>query len=570
MNETIFGSMAVQEQRAAHAAAQQSGIRNRNELSPHAPRPDDSPILTATVELDRRIERVECVLSVPETAVIPLQLITTKWNLPNWCYQQVWQATLPPQPEGTLVRYQIKAYPVGGGETILADKGAVFSYLVMDQQPPAWIREAIVYQVFPDRFYPGDGREWNPVNHLSDIYGGTLRGIIDKLDYIADLGFNAIWLNPFLPDKTHHGYHATDYFAVNPRLGTLDDMQELVNEAHERGIHLIMDFVANHVSSEHEAFQSALADRSNPYHDWFIWEEWPHKYKSYFGVYELPELNTDYPDVRDYLFRSVRYWLGDVGFDGLRLDYALGPSLDFWTEFRAVVNELKPDTWLFGEAVTDAKGQLQFDGRFHGCFDFLLTQALRDTFAFNTMNVAVFDNFLHLHQSYFPSHFSRLSFLDNHDMDRFLWRAGENKRKLKLAALCQFTQPGPPVVYNGTEVGVTQERAIGAHNSQGMEECRQPMLWGGAQDEDLLVYYRWLIHFRRDHPAIWQGERQTVHVDAEAGTYIYALSDEVETIVVMMNVSDSPKTVSVPVASQILTVELAPWEGTAQVMSPSC
>src|SRR5690606_20496691 len=144
---------------------------------------------------------------------------------------------------------------------------------------------------------------WNAASRLSDIYGGTLRGVIDHLDYIAGMGFTAIWLNPFFPDDTHHGYHATDYFTVNPRLGTIDDMRELVDKAHERGIRLLLDFVANHWGSKHGSFQEARGNRLSPYYDWYYWKNWPEEYVAYFNVPDLPELNVNHPAVRDHLLR---------------------------------------------------------------------------------------------------------------------------------------------------------------------------------------------------------------------------------------------------------------------------
>ncbi|MBE2225648.1 MAG: alpha-amylase, partial [Anaerolineae bacterium] len=490
------------------------------------------------------------------------------WDLLNWSYRETWHGTLPAQPEGTLVRYQILAYPADGGAPILADDGAVFSYLVDTTPLPAWVREARIYQIFPDRFSPGNGRFWNPVAHLSDIYGGTLRGIIDNLDYITDMGFNCLWLNPFFPDETHHGYHATDHFTVNPRLGTIEDMQELVAKGHAAGIRFLLDFVGNHVGSAHPHFQDALAHEDSPYHDWFRWEAWPEKYVAYFHVPDLPEIDTDHPAVRQYLFDSVRYWLGEIGFDGLRMDYVLGPSHDFWTALRQVVRHTKPDAWMFGEATHTPDWLATYNGRFDACLDFLLTQHIRDTFAFNTLTVAAFDNFLHLHDAFFGTDAALPSFLDNHDMDRFLLVAGNDKRKLKLAALCQFTLAGPPIIYNGTEVGVHQERLIHAPDSHGMEECRQPMLWGDAQDADLRAYFRRLLHLRRDHPVIWQGERQTVHVDATAGTYAYTLSDATESILVVFNLSAHERTfvIRFPDNAALNTVKLAPWSGDFQIM----
>ncbi|MCZ7671857.1 MAG: alpha-amylase family glycosyl hydrolase [Chloroflexi bacterium] len=273
---------------------------------------------------------------------------------------------------------------------------------MVDATPlPGWAREARIYQVFPDRFSPGNGRSWNEVSGLNDIYGGTLRGVIDNLDAIADMGFNCLWLNPFFPDKTHHGYHATDHFSVNPRLGTLDEMKELVEKGHAKGIRFLLDFVGNHIGSDHPYFQDALAREDSPYHHWFYWQEWPHQYTAYFHVPDLPELNTENPAVRQYLFDSVLYWLDEIGFDGLRMDYVLGPSHDFWTELRRVVRQAKADAWMFGEATHTPDWLVTYNGRFDACLDFLLTQHLRDTFAFNTLDVAAFDNFLHLHEIFF-------------------------------------------------------------------------------------------------------------------------------------------------------------------------
>ncbi|MCA9935301.1 MAG: DUF3459 domain-containing protein [Ardenticatenaceae bacterium] len=561
MNETIFGSLSTIEKRTAYVQEQTAGFTHLNRLDPIAPKPGNAPLLTATIALPQQIERVECVVSEPAALTLPLTPIKTEWNIFNWMYSQTWQTVLPPQKAGTLVRYRLRAYPADGGDPIWADAGATFSYLVDEMTLPDWAEEAIVYQVFPDRFSPGNGRAWNNVNHLSDIYGGTLRGIIEKLDYIAGLGFNVIWLNPFFPDTTHHGYHATDHFSVNPRLGSMADIEELIAGAHERGIRLLLDFVGNHVGSDHSYFQEALAEEDSPYHDWFRWRSWPDDYVAYYEVKELPELNTDNPGVRDYLFRSVQFWL-QKGFDGLRIDYTLGPSHDFWTALRAAVRQTRPDAWMFGETVHTPQTQMSYDGRFHGNFDFLLAQALRDVFAFNTMNVAAFDAFLHQHDAYFPARISRPSFLDNHDMNRFLWIAKGDKRKLKLAALCQFTLSQPPVVYNGTEIGVSQERGIGDPDSHGMEECRLPMPWD-AVDGDLLAYYRQLIHLRRQHPVIWQGQRQTLHVDAAAGTYAYAISKGDDVILVAFNLSDAAHTLPVvlPQLGVLHTFNLPPWSG---------
>ncbi|MFO7663725.1 MAG: alpha-amylase family glycosyl hydrolase [Chloroflexota bacterium] len=570
MSESLFGRMSNVEVRSVYAQQRLQGVQHRRRLSPGSPAAGQQPVASVIVGPELPVDEVVCLVTAPEAAVVPLYRVKIEWDLLLWGYYEVWEGALPANPAGSLVRYQIRAHDEDSGEYYWADDGAEYSYLVGDSGPPAWALPTIVYQVFPDRFSPGSGRNWNSISTLSDIHGGTLRGIIDHLDYIANLGFTTIWLNPFFPDKTHHGYHATDYFAVNPRLGTNDDMRELVDQAHERGLRLLLDFVGNHWGSNHATFQAALSDRNSPYYDWYFWKKWPEEYLAYYNVPDLPKLNVNHPGVRDHLLRSVGYWLGEVGFDGLRLDHADGPTFDFWTDVRAVARSIKSDAWMFGEMTLPPDQQLVYAGLFDGTLDFLLCQAMRGTFGLGTMNLATFDAFLNRHEAFFPPNtaFSRPSFLDNHDMDRFLWLAKEDKRKLKLAALVQFTLSGAPIVYNGTEAGVTQSRSIHEAGSQGMEECRQPMLWGDEQDGDLYSYFWYLAHLRRDHPALWRGTRRTIHLDSTAQTYAYVREDGLDSVAVGINMSDQPRRFVVPYVDRgtVLTFDLPPWSGDVAVV----
>ncbi|MDX1686848.1 MAG: alpha-amylase family glycosyl hydrolase, partial [Candidatus Promineifilaceae bacterium] len=170
------------------------------------------------------------------------------------------------------------------------------------------------------------------------------------------------------------------------------------------------------------------------------------------------------------------------------------------------------------------------------------------------------------HDDYFSPYFSRPSFLDNHDVNRFLWLVDGDVRKLKLAALCHVTLPGPPIVYYGTEVGLSQERDVIQEHGHVLEEARAPMLWGDAQDADLRQYYRRLIRFRRAHPVLWRGRRRTVHVEPAAGTYAYACSAAEasgdETVLVALNAGDVERTFTA--AGHRLS--LAPWSGEIRVI----
>lgn len=561
MDGWIFGDLNKVVHRAARLSKSRLGIRHNWEIDPLVPAPGDEPIITVRVELGQSIERVVCTLEAPEVRDVPLNLVKTEWDELNWSYCQLWQGQLPAWGEGELVQYRILAYSLGDSVPILADESAVFSYLVGETDPPRWSNEAIIYQIMPDRFHPGRGKGWKTVKNPNEICGGTIQGIIDHLDYIEDLGFNCLWLNPFFPDRTYHGYHATDYFDVNPRLGTLEDIRQLVDRAHERGIRLLLDFVANHWSNEHPFFKAAQADADSEYLPWFFWEEWPHRYETYFNVKELPKLNVEYPGVRSYLRGAATFWLSEIGFDGFRLDYAQGVSLNFWTWFKKEINSIKPEAWMFGEVTDSASRQLQFVGRMDGSLDFLLCQALRNTFADESMSLTQLNAFLEAHESYFPANFSRPSFLDNHDMNRFSHICGNDRRKLKLAALCQFTLTGPPIVYYGTEVGIKQERSVQGPGSRGHAEARQPMPWGDSQDHDLHAFYSWLIHMRRDHPVLARGERQTLHIDDQERTYVYKRFDAAEQATVAFNFSDGEKVVEV----EGYTFQLPAYSGDIQI-----
>jgi cyclomaltodextrinase len=298
-----------------------------------------------------------------------------------------------------------------------------------------------------------------------------------------------------------------------------------LNESHAHGIRVLLDFVPNHWSSLHPTFQAAIADPESPYVDWYNFERWPDRYESFFGVADLPQVNLHHPAARQYMLDAAAYWL-EFGVDGYRLDYAIGPVQEFWADFRKTTRTMRPECWTFGEVVEPSDSQLNFQGLLDGCLDFILLEALRQTFAYGNWDAARLASFLDRHEAYFPADFSRPSFLDNHDMNRFLWAAGNDPRRLRLAALCQFTLAGPPVIYYGTEVGLSQVRDVRQDGRGLPEESRLPMLWGKDQDQDLLAFYRKLIGLRRDMPALRRGNRRTLVADGQLLAYQIALDPE--------------------------------------------
>jgi glycosidase len=553
MLDDIFGSLTEPQQRLALHLHDMDGVHHLYRRTPLDLIPGQPFQLFLTTGGPVPYDAARCCYTTNGTdpawvsaSILDLKPAGIKWDDPSWSVIRTWTVSLPPQPAGTLVRYRLAARRVDTGQWVEAESGSAattFSLWVDDDPVPAWAHAAIVYQVFPDRFYPGNGRTWNKVKSLTDFYGGTLRGVIDKLDYIQSLGFNTIWLNPFFKTSSHHGYNASDYYTVEPRLGTNADLKELIEKSHARGLRLVLDFVANHWSKDHPTFQDAQKNPNSPYHGWYFWNHWPDDYECYFNVRELPRINLSHPAARAYMLDVARYWLRE-GFDGYRLDFAYGPPHDFWVDFRRACREVNPDCWIFGEIIHTAEWLRSYTGILDGTLDFFLTRALRQTFALDSMTLVEFEAFLSGHEAYFPPEHIRPSFLDNHDEARFLHIAGDDKARLRLAALVHYTLVGPPVVYYGTETGLSQERPMHQNGRNIFEECRLPMNWDTA-DAALQDYYRRLNGLRNRYAVLQTGDRRVVHLNAFDGTYAYLRSDASQVILVAINTSKSLRIISV-------------------------
>jgi glycosidase len=297
----------------------------------------------------------------------------------------------------------------------------------------------------------------------------------------------------------------------------------------------LLDFVPNHWSNQHPTFVEATQDRDSPYFHWYTFDRWPDQYKCFFTSRDLPQINLRYAPARQHMLDAAKYWL-EFGVDGYRVDYCIGPTPDFYADFRRVTRTSKPDSWTFGEAVDPPDSQLTFEGGMDGALDFMLLEAMRKTFAFGKWSAKQFGEFMDRHEAYFPSTFTRPSFLDNHDMNRFLWVAHGDIRKLKLAALCQFTLIGAPVIYYGTEVGLSQRDDVMQHGRAIHEEARLPMIWGDDQDRDLFAFYRDLIALRKTHSALKQGPRAIIYTDDQI--LAYRRSHEGESLVIVLNISE--------------------------------
>lgn len=548
MDDFIFGTMDTDELRLKQYKQKYSGVSHLSARSPRDPKPGESVTLTLTVGENYKALAAWVYYSIdgedPEGEdgcaahgfSVPMHWVKAEWDDLTWGYFHTYACDLPGQPDQTVVRYRI-CIKTTEGTTVYADNGAYYAYAVDQYSEPEWAKNAIVYHILIDRFAVPFGCEWNKVQTIQDIFGGNLKGIQSRLDYLEDLGVNTLYLSPIFPSGNHHRYNATDYFEIDPVVGTKKEFKELLDDVHRRGMHLILDFVPNHWSDQHKTFQAAISDPASQYRNWYIFSHYPDLYDCFFNVPIMPRINLRNMDARKHIIDSACYWL-DFGVDGLRLDYAIGPTPDFWADFRIATRKVKPDCWTIGEVVDSVNAQVAFEGLLDGCLDFVLLEALRQTFATHLWSTEKFVSFLQGHQAFFPNNFSRPCFLDNHDMDRFLWGARNCKQALKLAALCQFTLPGCPMIYYGTEVGLSQNK--GTRDKRGgfgiLEEARLSMPWGNDQDKELLEFYKDLISVRKNYEALRSGDWKVMAVNP--GCFSYSRESKDSRLLCIFNTSE--------------------------------
>lgn len=410
--------------------------------------------------------------------------------------------------------------------------------------PPGWVKDAVFYQIFPERFANGDP-SIDPDNVLpwgsteptpTNFFGGDLQGVIDHLDHIANLGVNAIYFTPVFEATTNHKYDSQDYLKVDPHFGTNEKLKELVDICHKRGIRVLLDAVFNHSGRSFPPFVDALANgQQSKYADWFHVREWPLQVIDGIPTYEtfafeplMPKLNTENPEVKKYLFEVARYWLEEIGVDGWRLDVANEVDHQFWREFRKTVKDVNPEAYILGEIWHDAIAWLQGD-QFDSVMNYPFTNAVLDFFAYQTIDAEAFAAAIGTQLSAYPQQVTETAFnlLDSHDTPRLLTICDDNTDALKLAALFQLTYPGTPCIYYGDEVGM---------NGGGDPGCRKCMVWEtDEQNNDLLNFYTQAIRLRHAHHSLRSADIRFVHIGSADGTIVYERREGNERLLIAMN-----------------------------------
>lgn len=400
---------------------------------------------------------------------------------------------------------------------------------------PAWTRDAVVYNIFPDSF--AAGKRLAP-NGAPPCRGGTVRGVTENLDYIASLGFNCIYLNPIFAARSYHRYDTLDYYRIDPHMGAEDDLRDLVRRAHALGIRVILDGVFNHVSSDHPFFRDVLEKgRASRYYSCFYaLPETPRLpaagdlpgYTCFSYVADMPKTNTADPFLRQYFCDIGAYWVRKFDVDGWRLDVANELDDGFLRAFRASVKAAKSDALIVGEVWENAAHYLGGD-MLDSAMNYDFRRYCRRFFAEQTVDAETFDtNVSTLLLRYNENAlFAQLNLLDSHDVSRFLSLCGGKTERMELAVLLQMTFPGMPCVFYGDEKGLCGESE---------PEYRRPMAWDASSP--LEEVYRRMIALRKTHPALRYGSFHTEL--ACGGVYRYSRVWNSTKITVAMNLGAEP------------------------------
>ncbi|KRQ87942.1 Cyclomaltodextrinase [Caloramator mitchellensis] len=381
-----------------------------------------------------------------------------------------------------------------------------------------WWREAVFYQIFVDRFNKEEIDEnWfdEPTNNR--LFGGNLKGIIHKLDYISNLGVNAIYLTPIFESPSCHKYDTIDYYKIDSAFGDEKIFKELVDECHKRGIKVILDAVFNHTSDKFFAFKDILENgKKSRYYDWYFFKD-EDKYETFAHVKCMPKLNTTNEEVVNYLLGIAKYYIEKFDIDGWRLDVANEIDHAFWRKFRETVKKAKEDAIIIGEVWDGAESYLRGD-QYDSTMNYPFMYAALDYFAKGKITLLEFDYYMNnLYARYRKDiRYNLLNLLDSHDTSRFLFECDENIEKLKMAVFYMMTTIGIPMIFYGDEAGLS-----GANDP----DCRITMDFEYI-NEDLFDFYRKMIQIRKSSKALMYGEYRTLKVSDSLYVYKRFIDDE--------------------------------------------
>ena len=439
------------------------------------------------------------------------------------------------------------------------------------ESKPQWVRDAVFYQIFPDRFArsprlskPANLLSWRAAPTEQGYHGGDLLGVAEHLDYLSELGITAIYLTPIFQSACNHRYHTHDYYQVDPLLGGNAALHELISAAHDRKMRIVLDGVFNHASRGLFQFNDILENGpQSPWLGWFHIEGWPlapydgrhaANYVGWANNRALPKFNTDNPEVQEFLMGVGEYWVREFDIDGWRLDVPTEITTPgFWEEFRQRTRSIKPDLYIVGEIWNEAQEWLRGD-RFDATMNYMFTAAAIAFAAGSRVSSTLVENRCYnphpgidaatfnariqklLAQYDTDTNQVQLNLLNSHDTPRMLSVARGDKASLRLATLIQMTYPGAPCVYYGDEIALRgTKRYDRPHRDR---DARWPFPWHDPDswDREMLEYFRKAIALRHRFRALRRGEFTPLFADG--GVCGYLRHSEDERLIVLINAGD--------------------------------
>ncbi|WP_296619667.1 alpha-amylase family glycosyl hydrolase, partial [Marivirga sp.] len=397
------------------------------------------------------------------------------------------------------------------------------NFITIGNTDTYWWNEAVFYEIFVRSFYDSDG---------DGI--GDFQGLIQKLDYLNDgnpathhdLGVNGIWLMPIHQSPSYHGYDVTNYREIESDYGTNEDFKEFIAAAHERGIKVIIDYVMNHSSSEHQWFRDSK-NPSNEKREWYVWEDtnpggsgpwgqnvWHQSNGDYYyGLFwgGMPDLNYKTPAVKEEMFNISTFWLKEMNVDGFRLDAVkyiyettegledVAETFQFWKDFRTHYKSINPNSFSVGEAWTSTDKAREYVGNDGLDYVFEFDLAGNIIAAVNNGNAGgLISKSQEVMGSYPYLQFG--TFLTNHDMNRVMNVLNSDQAKAKQVAELLLTLPGIPYLYYGEEIGMLGQKPD--------EDIRLPMQWSSASNAGFTTGNPWRAP-KTDYPDKNVADQQT-------------------------------------------------------------
>lgn len=404
---------------------------------------------------------------------------------------------------------------------------------------PDWVRNAIFYQIFPDRFSngdisndPADITSWGLKPTVDNFFGGDLKGITKRLDYLQDLGINALYLTPIFKARSNHKYDTYDYFEIDPNFGNKQEFKNLVEEIHKRDMYIVLDGVFNHCGYDSVLFNDVKErGKNSKYYSWFNVFSYPIEkdevnYQSCGGTWYLPKINLENPDARNYLIDVARYWIKEYKIDGWRLDVPWKIPISFWQQFREELKTEFPDIYLVGEIWRDPSIWVQGD-TFDGIMNYSLRNCILDYCVYDRMDAEDFNYELLMQSRVFGNNiYGQLNLLGSHDTPRIMTECHEEINRIQLAITFLLTYIGTPMIYYGDEIGL-----IGENDP----DCRRCMPWGHESDWNLSIkkYYKKMIQARKEHKALRRGSFLPIFIFN--GIYAFQRKYDNDIVLVVLN-----------------------------------